>query len=99
MTKFQFDGNQNQIKATKPAKNIVEHDYDERDLRIATRVGRDMALSPPQPGAVTVTAWDANGNLLEVVGPANRHGITATVKINDAFRGGAGERPTSATAC
>jgi YD repeat-containing protein len=51
-------------------------------------VGRDMSFTPPEPGAVTVTAYDANGNVLQVIGPADRGGITATVMIEDAFRSG-----------
>ena len=76
MTKFQYDPNQNLIQITKPEGNIVEYDYDERNLRIATRVGRDCSLTPPEPGAVTVTAYDANGNVLQVIGPADRGGTT-----------------------
>ena len=56
VTKFQYDGNQNLIQVTKTVGNIVEYDYDERDLRIAVRVGRDAASG--QPGAITVTAWN-----------------------------------------
>ncbi len=85
---FLYDPNQNLIQTTKPQGNIVEYDYDERNLRIAVRVGRDMSLTPPEPGAVTVTAFDANGNLLQVIGPATRGGTTGTVMIEDAFRSG-----------
>ncbi len=88
VTTFLYDPNQNLIQTTKPQGNIVEYDYDERNLRIATRVGRDMSLTPPEPGAVTVTAYDANGNVLQVIGPATRGGTTGTVMIEDAFRSG-----------
>ena len=47
-----------------------------------------MGLSPPEPGAVTVTAYDANGNVLQVIGPAARGGATATATMEDAFRSG-----------
>ncbi len=88
VTTFLYDPNQNLIQTTKPQGNIVEYDYDERNLRIAVRVGRDMSLTPPEPGAVTVTAFDANGNVLQVIGPATRGGTTGTVMIEDAFRSG-----------
>ncbi len=88
VTTFLYDPNQNLIQTTKPQGNIVEYDYDERNLRIAVRVGRDMSLTPPEPGAVTVTAFDANGNVLQVIGPAYRGGASGTVMIEDAFRSG-----------
>jgi len=52
VTKFQYDPNQNLIQTTKPEGNIVEFDYDERNLRIATRVGRDATTG--EPGASLV---------------------------------------------
>jgi YD repeat-containing protein len=39
VTTFQYDANQNLVRLIKPAGNLVEQDYDERDLRIAQRVG------------------------------------------------------------
>ncbi len=86
VTTFLYDPNQNLIQTTKPEGNLVEFDYDERNLRIATRVGRDAASG--EPGAVTVTAYDPNGNVLQVIGPATRGGTTGTVMIEDAFRSG-----------
>ena len=88
VTTFLYDPNQNLIQITKPQGNIVEFDYDERNLRIAVRVGRDMGLATPEPGSLTVTAYDANGNILEVIGPADRGGTTGTATIEDAFRSG-----------
>ena len=88
VTKSLYDPNQNLIQIIKPEGNIVEHDYDERNLRIATRVGRDMGLAAPEPGAVTVTAYDANGNVLQVIGAASRGGATESATIEDAFRSG-----------
>lgn len=82
ITASAFDFNQNLIKVTRPLGNTIESDYDERNLRFATRVGGAS-------GSVTVQAFDGNGNLIDVVGPA-AHGTTAqslTVVINDAFNG------------
>lgn len=89
ITRFEYDPNQNLIRLTKPEGNTVEYDYDERNIRIATRVGYDPATS--QPGAVTVTAFDGNGNVVDVVGPADRGGAGTrlSVVIDDAFRSGA----------
>jgi RHS repeat-associated protein len=86
ITGYLYDPNQNLIQITKPEGNIVEFDYDERDFQIAVRVGRDAASD--EPGAVTVTAHDGNGNVLEVIGPASRGGTADTAVIEDAFRGG-----------
>jgi len=87
VTTIAFDFNQNPITTTLPNGNLVEQDYDERDLDIATRQGYDPGAG--QPGAVTVRAFDGNQNLIDVVGPAVR-GTSAqrlTVVINDAFFG------------
>jgi YD repeat-containing protein len=86
ITLTEYDPNQNPIKITKPEGNTVEFDYDERDLQIAVRVGD----SPDTP-AITVTAYDANGNVLQVIGPARRGaaGNEQTVIIEDAFRSAA----------
>jgi RHS repeat-associated protein len=90
VTKFGYDPNRSLIVITKPEGNLVEFDYEERNLRIAVRVGRDMSLSPPEPGSVTVIAYDLNGNVLEVIGPVVRSGgTTDTATIEDAFRSGA----------
>ncbi len=61
------------FRSRKPEGNLVEYDYDERNLRIAQRVGYvagDDEITP----AVTITAYDANGNELEIIGPADRGG-------------------------
>lgn len=70
VTTYLHDPNQNLIKIVKPELNVVEHDYDERDLRIATRVGYDASIS--QPGAVTVMVYDGNGNVLGTISPVVR---------------------------
>jgi RHS repeat-associated protein len=84
VTTYTYDANQNLISVTKPDGNVIAYDYDERDLQIATAVGY---VSNSNPGAVTVNVYDANGNLLDVIGPANRggSGTSQTVTINDAF--------------
>ena len=86
VTRYAYDPNQNLIEVTKPGGNKVEYDYDERNLRIAERVGRDPANE--EPGAVTITAYDANGNVLQQIGPAQRGGVGnhQTVIVEDAFR-------------
>jgi hypothetical protein len=89
ITNYVFDPNQNQIQITKPEGNIVEMDYDERNLKIATRVGRDAASG--EAGAITVTPYDGNGNLLQVISPPTNGaamGNLQTVTIEDAFRSG-----------
>ena len=50
VTTFLYDPNQNLIQTTKPQGNIVEYDYDERNLRIAIRVGRDAASGRARRG-------------------------------------------------
>jgi RHS repeat-associated protein len=87
VTTYVYDFNQNLIKVTKPQGNTVEYDYDERNMRIATRVGYDSATD--EPGSVTVNAYDGNGNLLDTVGPAERGtpSQSLTVVIDDAFYG------------
>ena len=86
ITKYQYDANQNLILITKPAGNTVEYDYDERNLRIAERVGGAS-------GAVTAYSYDGNKNLLYVIAPCDRSGGSAsgtlqTVYIVDAFSSG-----------
>jgi len=91
VTAYEYDPNGNLVKITKPGGNTVEHDYDERNLRIATRTGYDAALD--EPGSVTVIIYDANGNLIDQVGAVDRLGgggpTSLTVVIEDAFRSGA----------
>lgn len=86
VTTFEFDPNQNLIKITKPEGNTVEYDYDERDLKIAERIGYDPDNG--DPGSVTVYVFDGNRNLTQVIGPAARGGSGnhQTVVIADAFR-------------
>ncbi len=85
---YLYDPNQNLVQVTRPNGNIVEYDYDERNLRIAQRVG--MSIAAGEPGAVTITAYDANGNVLQMIGPAARgsSGNQETVILEDAFRSG-----------
>ncbi|QNN23312.1 hypothetical protein HED60_13850 [Planctomycetales bacterium ZRK34] len=83
---MEYDANQNLIKTTKPEGNTVEYDYDERNLRIAERIGYDPDNS--DPGSVTVYVYDGNKNLTQVIGPAARGGSGnhQTVVIADAFQ-------------
>jgi RHS repeat-associated protein len=82
VTTYAYDFNQNNIKITKPLGNTIEYDYDERNIRFATRVGGSA-------GSVTVQAFDGNGNLIDIVGPAQRgtSSQSLTVVISDAFNG------------
>ncbi len=88
-TTYSYDPNGNQIQITKPEGNIVEYDYDERNLRIAQRVG--YTTTNPSIAAVTIYIFDNNGNSLAAVGPAQRgttnNSLSAT--IADAFESGA----------
>jgi YD repeat-containing protein len=88
ITSFQRDANQNVTLVTKPEGNIEEFDFDERDLAIAQRIGRDD--DEDEPGAVTIWVRDLNGNVVSEIGPAQRgtssQSLTAT--IADAFGGG-----------
>lgn len=89
LTRYQYDSNQNLTKIVRPEGNTVEYDYDERNLKIAERVGYDAATS--QPGAVTAYSYDGNQNLINVIGPVNRtgnSGTALTVYIADAFGSG-----------
>ena len=84
VTSYEYDANQNVTKITKPEGNTVEYDYDERDLRIAERVGN----SPDTP-AVSITAYGGNGLVIQSVGPAQRgsSGNHKTITIGSAFGG------------
>ena len=73
ITQYQYDANQNLIKITKPEGNTVEYDYDERNLKIAERVGYDPTDPADRPGAVTAYSYDGNKNLLYVIGPADHN--------------------------
>ncbi len=86
VTRYTYDPNQNLIQITKPMGNIVEYDYDERDLRIATRTGYDPDSG--EEGSITAMVYDGNGNLLDTIAPIVRGGIDTelSVTINDAFR-------------
>ncbi len=88
ITTYSFDPNGNTIKITKPEGNIVEYDYDERNIRIAQRIGYTTAN--PAVAAVSIFIFDNNGNSLAAIGPAERgtasNSLTAT--ISDAFSDG-----------
>ena len=88
VTLYAYDFNQNLIKITQPQGNLIEYDYDERDLRIATRIGYDPSTS--NPGAITVMAFDCNGNLIDTVGAIQRGSSSQSLSviIDDAFRSG-----------
>ncbi|MBI1374571.1 MAG: hypothetical protein GC159_17780 [Phycisphaera sp.] len=88
ITQYEYDANQNLIKTTKPEGNTVEYDYDERNLQIATRVGYDANLG--EPGAVTISAYDKNSNLIQMIGASARGGVgnQLTATIDDAFGSG-----------
>src|SRR4029077_6035096 len=79
VTTYAYDFNQNLIKVTQPQGNTVEYDYDERDLRIATRVGRDTAHGIS--GSVAVQAFDGNGNLIDTVGPVQRGTVSQSLTV------------------
>jgi RHS repeat-associated protein len=85
VTIYAYDFNQNLMKVTKPQGNLVEYDYDERDMQIATRLGQSLT----QAGSVMISAFDGSGNLIDVVGPVDRGGVGThqSVTINDAFHG------------
>ncbi len=86
MTKFAYDPNQNLANITRPLGNTIEYDYDERNLKIAQRLGYDPATN--QQGAVTVWSFDGNGNVIDVIGPADRTGNPGTrlsAILDDAF--------------
>jgi YD repeat-containing protein len=87
VTTFAYDPNNNLTTITKPQGNLVQYDYDERNLRIATRTGY---VSSSQPGSTTIMAYDGNKNLLDVVGPMQRgtSSQALTAIISDAFRTG-----------
>ena len=90
VTRYSYDPNENSIQITKPNGNIVQFDYDERNLRIAIRTGYAPNLNPPVPGAAVISVFDANGNLLDVIGPAQRGTSTnsRSVTIANAFNSG-----------
>jgi len=90
ITSYAFDANENVIQITKPNGNTIQYDYDERNLRIAIRTGYAPNLNPPVAGAVVVSVFDANGNLLDVIGPAQRgtSNNSLSVTIANAFNSG-----------
>jgi RHS repeat-associated protein len=92
VTRFAYDANENLTQITKPQGNTVEYDYDERNLRIAQRIGyvETDEYPPAVPGAVSVWVYDGNGNLIQAIGPAQRgaSGNSLTVTLNDAFGSG-----------
>ncbi len=87
-TTYSFDPNGNTITITKPEGNIVEYDYDERNIRIAQRVG--YTAINPSVAAITIYITDNNGNSLAVIGPADRGTVnnSLTATIADAFSDG-----------
>jgi RHS repeat-associated protein len=100
ITQYLRDPNENVIAVVKPEGNMVEFDHDERDLVIAVRIGGVSAAVAPPVGpppsdpatpAVFITARDANGNLLEIIGPIVHAGggSSDAATIEDAFRSGA----------
>lgn len=95
VTRYAYDPNQNPIRVRQPEGNLIEFDYDERDLMIAQRVGREDGNGPllGASPAVTALVYDANGNATRVIGPENRAGgsggsTIANARIGDAFGGG-----------
>jgi YD repeat-containing protein len=84
VTTMAYDFNQNLVKITKPLTNTIEYDYDERNLKIAIRVGGPT-------GSVTIMAYDGNKKLTDVIGPATRGTPAQTLSavIGDAFGGSA----------
>jgi len=87
VTTYEYDSNRNLIRVTKPEGNTVEYDYDERNLQIATRIGY---VDAAEPGALTITVYDGNGNVIDQIGATDRLGgagpTTLTAVIDDAFR-------------
>ncbi len=78
VTQYGYDANQNLIKLIKPAGNIVEYDYDERNLKIAERVGYDANNPTISPGAVTIYSYDGNKNLLNIIGAVDHNASGGT---------------------
>ena len=72
-TTYAYDANQNLIKITKPEGNLVEYDYDERNLRIAQRIGYNPDSPTTYPGAVTAYSYDGNKNLINIIGPVDHN--------------------------
>ncbi len=87
-TQYSYDPNGNLIQVTKPMGNTIQYDYDERNLKIAQRVGYDAAS--PSTAAITIMYYDNNGKLGSVIGPAQRGTInnSLTATIQDAFYSG-----------
>jgi YD repeat-containing protein len=85
VTTYAYDANQNLTKITKPEGNTVEFDYDERNLKIAQRVGY---VSTSQLGAVTGYTYDGNKNLLIVIGPGAHTGTVPGFLMANPFGGG-----------
>ena len=48
LTSYSFDPNQNIIQITKPNGNLIQYDYDERNFRIAQRIGYAPNATPPR---------------------------------------------------
>lgn len=91
VTTYEYDANQNLTRITEPEGNTIEFDYDERNLRIATRVGYDD--SDPDnliAGSVSISVFDKNSNVIQEIGPAVRGGpgTSLSVTIADAFGSG-----------
>ncbi len=88
ITTYAYDANENLITVTKPNGNTVEQDYDERNLLIVTRVGYDATTGVA--GAVSALAYDANGNLIDAIGPVERGTAnnSLSITIADAFGSG-----------
>ena len=89
VTRYAYDPNQNLIQITKPEGNLAEYDYEERDLRIAERIGYVPGSSGVgNPASVTIFTYDGNSNLIQIIGPAQRgaSGNEQSVTINDFFR-------------
>ena len=90
-TTYSFDAVGNLIQVTKPEGNIVQYDYDERNLRIAQRVGyvppNPLTGNPGVAGAVSISIFDNNGNPLASIGPQQRGTVNNSLSatIADAF--------------
>lgn len=77
--RYAYDPNDNLVKLTQPAGNIMAFDYDERDLPYKLQQG----VGTPDE-AVTTINYDLNGNRREVIDP-NGHAVTSTYDGFDRF--------------